>query len=104
MIGGLNKDAIVQDSQVIKPRGRVSTIFTGREAILGKIRTYFRRHEFGDIYRKEHHIWGMGGVGKTQIALKFAEEFEQDKYVRNTDEYGAQWYLELTGSATEYFG
>ncbi|ROW01599.1 hypothetical protein VSDG_02235 [Cytospora chrysosperma] len=78
--GGLNKDAIVRDTQVVKPRGRASTIFTGREAILGKIRTYFRRHEYGDISRKEFHIWGMGGVGKTQIALKFAEECEQQNY------------------------
>ncbi|KAK7737416.1 hypothetical protein SLS53_006489 [Cytospora paraplurivora] len=58
-----------------------STIFTGREAILVKIRRTFSRHEYGDIARREFHLWGMGGVGKTQIALKFAEEFEQQRCV-----------------------
>lgn len=43
-----------------------------------RLRTYFDRGDSDNGSRKEYHLWGMGGVGKTQIALKFSEECERN--------------------------
>ncbi|KAF3762534.1 hypothetical protein M406DRAFT_352811 [Cryphonectria parasitica EP155] len=79
-LGGLDKDVIIRDTQKAKPRGRASTIFTGRATILKTLREHFNRQDSGDVSRREFQLWGMGGVGKTQIALKFSEEFERNDY------------------------
>lgn len=43
-----------------------------------RLKTYFDRGDADNGSRKEYHLWGMGGVGKTQIALKFSEESERN--------------------------
>ncbi|KAJ7828237.1 P-loop containing nucleoside triphosphate hydrolase protein, partial [Mycena olivaceomarginata] len=49
-----------------------SPIFEGRQNILEKMEAYFRQNS-----GKQHIylLYGPGGIGKTQIALKFLEEF-----------------------------
>ncbi|KAK7741389.1 hypothetical protein SLS63_000943 [Diaporthe eres] len=78
-LGGLDRDIIIRETQAAKPRGMASTIFTGRESILKRLKTYFDRGDSDNGSRKEYHLWGMGGVGKTQIALKFSEECERNR-------------------------
>jgi DNA replication protein DnaC len=57
-----------------KPRTPSSTNFTGRRVFLTKLRDYFSVKPDEPIRRKSFLLYGMGGIGKTQICLKFAEE------------------------------
>ena len=49
-----------------------SALFTGRDEYLQKLRDYFSSR-IGDE-RKSLLLHGLGGIGKTQICLKFIEE------------------------------
>ena len=51
--------------------------FTGQEKHLRRLHEYFVPLS---PHRKIFLLYGMGGVGKTQICLKFAEE-TSDRYV-----------------------
>ena len=57
-----------------KPRAPSSTNFTGRRDYLTKLRDYFSVKPDGPLRRKSFLLYGMGGIGKTQICLKFTEE------------------------------
>ena len=48
-----------------------SPFFTGRQDILDKLEMIFTCQVTN---RCSCLLWGMGGIGKTQICLKFAEE------------------------------
>lgn len=48
--------------------------FTGRWQILRKLEAFFALRQGGSCPRREYVLYGMGGAGKSQIALKFAEE------------------------------
>jgi hypothetical protein len=48
--------------------------FTGRRDYLTKLRAFFSAESDGPFRRKSFLLYGMGGIGKTQICLKFAEE------------------------------
>ena len=52
-----------------------SPIFTGRQKVLEKLEKIFI-HEVTSrpLRRQSCLLWGMGGIGKTQICLKFIEE------------------------------
>ena len=52
-----------------------SALFTGRTAFLGTIEQYFSKRDHGLRPRREFLLHGMGGAGKTQLALKFAENY-----------------------------
>jgi hypothetical protein len=52
-----------------------TSIFTGRKDILEKLENiFFRRADPSLMSRRSCLLWGMGGIGKTQICLKFTEE------------------------------
>ena len=54
-----------------------STLFTGRDAYLEKLRAHFgSRTQPNDLTRRSLLLYGMGGIGKTQICLKFMEDVE----------------------------
>jgi hypothetical protein len=57
-----------------KPRTPSSANFTGRRVYLTKLRDYFSFKPDEPIRRKSFLLCGMGGIGKTQICLKFTEE------------------------------
>src|SRR5277367_5512196 len=57
-----------------KPRAPSSTHFTGRRDYLTKLRAFFNAKSDGPHRRKSFLLYGMGGIGKTQICLKFTEE------------------------------
>jgi hypothetical protein len=57
-----------------KPRSSSSANFTGREDYLTKLRDYFTVKPNEPLHRKSFLLYGMGGIGKTQICLKFTEE------------------------------
>ena len=49
-----------------------STLFTGRDEYLQELKDYFSS-SIGEK-RKSFLLYGLGGMGKTQICLKFIEE------------------------------
>ncbi|TFK36004.1 hypothetical protein BDQ12DRAFT_655060 [Crucibulum laeve] len=52
-----------------------SSLFTGQQVYLDRLKHYFSiRNGQGIAPRHFFLIYGLGGVGKTQIALKFAED------------------------------
>jgi len=52
-----------------------SSFFTGREDALDKLRKIFVQDARSKLMsRRSCLLWGMGGIGKTQICLKFTEE------------------------------
>ena len=57
-----------------KPRAPSSANFTGRRDYLTKLRDYFSVKPDEPPHRQSFLLYGMGGIGKTQICLKFTEE------------------------------
>ena len=56
----------------LPPLKHSSTIFTGRDIYLKELKDYFCFNLTGK--RKSFLLHGIGGIGKTQICLKFTEE------------------------------
>ncbi len=53
-----------------------SIVFTGREDVLSKMEHHFSPSTIS-VHSKQQHIYvlyGLGGAGKTQIALKFIQQ------------------------------
>jgi hypothetical protein len=57
-----------------RPRTFSSANFTGRRDYLTKLRDYFNVKPDKPLPRKSFLLYGMGGIGKTQIGLKFTED------------------------------
>jgi hypothetical protein len=57
-----------------KLRAFSSTNFTGRRDYMAKLRGFFNTEPNEPLRRKCFLLNGMGGIGKTQICLKFTEE------------------------------
>ena len=56
-------------------RPNSSSLFVGREDVLDKLRKIFIHSDDGKLMsRHSCLLWGIGGIGKTQICLKFIEE------------------------------
>ena len=51
-----------------------SNRFTGRTEYVSKLEKYFCNSDDSTWKRKLFLLYGMGGIGKTQICLKFLEE------------------------------
>jgi Holliday junction resolvasome RuvABC ATP-dependent DNA helicase subunit len=52
-----------------------STRFTGRTEIIAKLKEHFSANPNSGVQRRKYFLLhGMGGIGKTQICLKFIEE------------------------------
>jgi GTPase SAR1 family protein len=51
-----------------------SSFFTGRQRYLEKLKDYFGLQVNQQPVRRRFLLYGMGGVGKTQICVKFIEE------------------------------
>ncbi|KAF8720316.1 hypothetical protein AX14_011029, partial [Amanita brunnescens Koide BX004] len=64
--------SIDKDALPLTPRKYSSALFTGRDEYLQKLRDYFCSNVGGQ--RKSFLLYGLGGIGKTQICLKFIEQ------------------------------
>ena len=52
-----------------------SNRFTGRTEVIAKLKKHFSTHANDSAQRRKLFLlYGMGGIGKTQICLKFIEE------------------------------
>lgn len=75
---GLNTAIVGEQNQSTvhsRPQPIPSPIFTGREKILERLNSFFSSRSPGSSPRREYLLHGMGGVGKTQIALQFIRDF-----------------------------
>ena len=65
----------------VTQRPNSSLIFTGRRDVLGQLEKIFSHKVTSrSMLRRSCLLWGMGGIGKTQVCLKFVEEMS-DKLV-----------------------
>ena len=56
-------------------RPNSSSLFVGRKDVLDKLQKIFTQLADGKLMsRRSCLLWGTGGIGKTQICLKFIEE------------------------------
>ena len=62
------------DTLFVPQRPNSSALFTGRKDVLEKLKDHFLPADQGNRHRKSFLLFGMGGIGKTQICLKFVEE------------------------------
>ncbi|KAJ9161398.1 Patatin-like protein 2 [Coniochaeta hoffmannii] len=70
------------NTRTARSMGSVSRNFVGRRDILEKMDEFFEPRDVGARGRREFLLCGMGGAGKTQIALKFAKVAgERFKYI-----------------------
>ncbi|KAI9785621.1 MAG: hypothetical protein M1816_000368 [Peltula sp. TS41687] len=58
----------------IRSQPTCSRIVTGRQNILRRLENFLEVRQGGSQPRREYLLYGMGGAGKTQLALKFAED------------------------------
>ena len=83
-IGQINAPANTREGQIkipVSQKPNSSPIFTGRKDILEKLgKIFVHRADTDTRSRRSCLLWGMGGIGKTQICLKFTEEMS-DRYV-----------------------
>ncbi|GAB1310985.1 Calcium-independent phospholipase A2-gamma [Madurella fahalii] len=82
----IDKAQVVLSTQEAQPLGSTTRFFTGRDDILAKMDIYFSPRNTGGKPRREFLLHGMGGVGKTQIALKTADDLEERfRYIFHVD-------------------
>ncbi|KAK4188534.1 hypothetical protein QBC35DRAFT_193056 [Podospora australis] len=60
-----------------KHKGDTTRFFTGREDVLQILDKFFSPRNTGGKPRREFLLYGLGGVGKSQIAFKAADDLEE---------------------------
>ncbi|KAL2113889.1 hypothetical protein VUR80DRAFT_2014 [Thermomyces stellatus] len=62
---------------LFRERKVTSSLFTGRGDILQKLNRVFEPRARGSKPRRDFLLWGIAGIGKTQIALRFVDLFAE---------------------------
>ena len=58
-----------EDTPLVPQRPNSSALFTGHEDVLQRLKDHFAPQHQVDGSRKSFLLYGMGGIGKTQICL-----------------------------------
>jgi len=73
--GGYPQVSSASASPNIRVKPNPSKLFTGQKVYLDKLKQCFKLKVSGEQpCRHSFLLYGMGGIGKTQICLKFIEE------------------------------
>ena len=70
----INNDKKTTSDGVIPLMPNPSNRFTGRTEVIAELKRHFSEANDSAQKRKFFLLYGMGGIGKTQICLKFVEE------------------------------
>ncbi|TPX16722.1 uncharacterized protein E0L32_003663 [Thyridium curvatum] len=89
-----SKAQVVASLRRAQPRGLSSPFFTGRGRVLQQMRQYFGSRNDHQTRAREFLVYGMGGSGKTQVALKFTEEMEEE------DRFDLVFWIDATNEVT----
>jgi Cdc6-like AAA superfamily ATPase len=74
-INNINNSNRTTSNGVIPLMPNPSNRFTGRTEVIAKLKSHFFTNTIDSAQnRKFFLLYGMGGIGKTQICLKFVEE------------------------------
>ena len=73
-IHNINNGNSTMSDGVIPLMPNPSNRFTGRSEVIAKLKKHFSNTNDSVQERKFFLLYGMGGIGKTQICLKFVEE------------------------------
>ena len=76
-IGGNTNEGVTFESNkaVFSWKPNSSALFMGRREQLDRLKKHFAPRMDGEpLHRRYFLLYGMGGIGKTQICLKFLEE------------------------------
>ena len=80
-IGGTTSEGGTSNEALLPLKPNSSALFMGRREQLDRLKKHFARRKDGEqLHRRYFLLYGMGGIGKTQICLKFLEEMS-DVYV-----------------------
>ena len=69
----LDKDQIFLTNIKAREIRSASPFFTGRQDVMQRLSSFFCVRRAGENLRREFLLHGMGGAGKTEIALKASE-------------------------------
>ena len=73
IINNNNNGNKMMSDGVIPLMPNLSNRFTGRTEVIAKLKRHFSNTNDSSQKRKFFLLYGMGGIGKTQICLKFVE-------------------------------
>jgi hypothetical protein len=62
-------------SRLAKPMPASGRLFTGRQSYLDTLEAFFVPRPTGPKSRRMFLLYGMGGIGKTQICVRFTEKY-----------------------------
>ncbi|KAH6619706.1 hypothetical protein B0J18DRAFT_482331 [Chaetomium sp. MPI-SDFR-AT-0129] len=86
LVHDLDPEQVLLQSHNPGSQHLVTSFFTGREDVLQRLDTFFAPRNTGGKPRREFLLHGMGGVGKSEVAHKFSEMFEERfKYIFHID-------------------
>ena len=81
-----------------------STRFTGRTEVIAKLKSHFFPNPNAAVYKRKFFLlYGMGGIGKTQICLKFLEEMS-DRWVTIKHWWPCPNKIELPPASLKFSG
>jgi Cdc6-like AAA superfamily ATPase len=76
-VSALDKKDMPDDTRIARNLTPPSSRFVGRRAILDRLDDHFRPRSERHKPRREFLLSGMGGAGKTQTALRFAQQYAE---------------------------
>ncbi|KAK4105330.1 hypothetical protein N658DRAFT_116040 [Parathielavia hyrcaniae] len=80
-LAGLDKEQVLLATRA-QTMGSTNSFFTGRQDIIQNLDSFFSARNTGGKPRRELLLHGLPGVGKTEVAIKFSEVFEDRfKYI-----------------------
>jgi Mrp family chromosome partitioning ATPase len=73
----LNKACVARNEHWMVPQP-VNSLFTGRSELIAQIQSAIRTDDLDMTEQKRLVITGMGGMGKSEVCLRIANEMRQE--------------------------
>jgi Mrp family chromosome partitioning ATPase len=73
----LNKTCVAENEHWMVPQP-VNSLFTGRSKLIARIQSAIRTDDPSMTKQKRLVITGMGGMGKSEVCLRIANEMRQE--------------------------